>query len=59
MRKSKRLCDVYRYPGFIPQSVVEGLFGDPQALVIKLRRRGEKRFVGYAGKFGVTIMAIS
>lgn len=43
---------------FVPQSIVKGLFGDPQALVIKLCRRGKKRFVEYAGKFTAAIMTI-
>jgi len=44
MRKTKRLWDAYRFPGFTPEPEVLGIFGDPKALVIKLRRRGEKRF---------------
>jgi hypothetical protein len=58
MRKHKRLRDVYRFPGFSPQSIVKGLFGDPRALVIKLRRRGEKRFVGCVDGFTAAIMTI-
>ncbi len=49
MRKAKRLWDAYRFPGFTPEPEVSGIFGDPKALVIKLRRRGKKRFVGFAG----------
>jgi len=48
MRKAKRLWDAYRFPGFTPEPEVSGIFGDPKALVIKLRRRGKKRFVGFA-----------
>ena len=48
MRKTKRLWDAYRFPGFTPEHVVSGIFGDPKALVIKLRRRGKKRFAGLA-----------
>jgi len=44
MRKTKRLWDAYRFPGFTPEPGVSGIFGDPKALVIKLRRRGKKRF---------------
>jgi len=58
MRKYKRLRDVYRFPGFNPQSIVKGLFGDPQALVIKLRRREKKRFVGCVNGFTIVIMTI-
>jgi len=48
MRKTKRLWDAYRFPGFTPEPEVSGIFGDPKALVIKLRRRGKKRFAGPA-----------
>ena len=55
MRKTKRLWDAYRFPGFTPETEVSGIFGDPKALVIKLRRRGKKRIAepadGYTGRF--------
>ena len=55
MRKTKRLWDAYRFPEFTPEPGVSGIFGDPKALVIKLRRRGKKRFAGpadrHAGRF--------
>jgi len=55
MRKTKRLWDAYRFPGFTPEPEVSGIFGDPKALVIKLRRRGKKRFAepadGHTGRF--------
>jgi len=41
MRK-KQLSDAYRFPGFIPGKVVTGVFGDPYARVILLRRRQKK-----------------
>jgi len=43
MAKFKQLRDVYRFPGFVPQANVRGLFGDPLAVVITLRRRRKKR----------------
>ena len=39
MGKIKRLHDLYRFPGFVPQAHVRGVFGDPVAVVITLRRR--------------------
>jgi hypothetical protein len=39
MTKFKRLTDAYRYPGFIPVERVKGMYGDPHAVVITLRRR--------------------
>lgn len=42
MAKLKRLLDVYRFPGFVPQATLRGLFGDSWALVVTLRRRRKK-----------------
>jgi hypothetical protein len=44
MPKYQRLWDAYRFPGFLPQHTVSGIFGDPKSRVIGLRRRGKKRF---------------
>jgi hypothetical protein len=46
MGKLRRLQDVYRFPGFIPMAEVRGLFGDPWAVVITLRRRRKKHAAG-------------
>ena len=45
MPKHKRLWDLYRFPGFSPELNLSGIFGDPRARVIALKRRGKKRFV--------------
>jgi hypothetical protein len=45
MGKLRRLQDVYRFPGFVPMAEVRGVFGDPWAVVITLRRRRKKRSV--------------
>jgi len=42
-RKRKRLLDAYRFPGFRPDELVKGIFGDPRARVITLVRRSKKR----------------
>src|SRR3989337_128904 len=42
MRKHRRLHDAYRFPGFRPASTVRGIFGDPKARILRLKRRGEK-----------------
>jgi hypothetical protein len=44
MRKIKRLWDAYRYPGFSPCAWVSGLFGDPHARLLRLKRRGKKPY---------------
>ena len=50
MAKFKQLHDLYRFPGFVPQARIRGIFGDPLAVVITLQRRRKKRFAALAGK---------
>jgi len=49
MAKHKELRDIYRVPGFWPGRRVSGIFGDPRALVLRLKRREKKRFVAPVG----------
>jgi len=44
MAKHKQLWDAYRFPGFSPEHTWSGIFGDSRARVIRLIRRGKKRF---------------
>ena len=39
----RRLWDEYAFPGFRPLPTVRGVFGDPKACVITLKRRSKKR----------------
>jgi hypothetical protein len=55
MRKTRRLLDVYRFAGFIPYATIHGIFGDPYAVVIPLRRRRKKRAVVSVDKSVVSI----
>jgi hypothetical protein len=50
MAKFQQLDDLYRFPGFVPQSRIRGVFGDPRAVVITLLRRRKKRFATSAAK---------
>jgi hypothetical protein len=50
MAKLKRLVDLYRFPGFVPQPKIRGIFGDPGAVVLTLQRRRKKRAAGPAAK---------
>lgn len=43
MTKSIKLEDAYRFPGFVPQANVRGVFGDSSARILTLSRRGKKR----------------
>jgi hypothetical protein len=45
MRKQKRLTDAYRFAGWTPSERVKGVFGDPKAIVIELKRRQKKQSV--------------
>lgn len=56
MRKTKRLQDVYRFPGFAPCSTLKGVFGDHRALVIQLRRRQKKQCAARAAPFTTVTM---
>jgi hypothetical protein len=48
MRKRWTLSDLYLFPGFKPKKTVCGIFGDSNARVIKLSRRGKKLFAASA-----------
>src|SRR5258708_34639963 len=42
-KRRRRLWDTYCFPGFRPEKTVRGIFGDPKARVITLKRRSKKR----------------
>jgi hypothetical protein len=56
MRKTKRLLDEYRFPGFRPVAKIKGKFGDSNARIISLERRQKKRYVAVAEQFIEAIM---
>ena len=43
MHKHKRLIDGYRFKGYEPSENLTGIFGDPKARVIYLKRREKKQ----------------
>src|SRR5512134_56353 len=45
-QRLRRLWDTYSFAGFRAEPTVRGIFGDPKARVITLRRRSKKRRVG-------------
>ena len=53
MEKHKRLSDFYRFPGFSPEHIVSGVFGDPHARVLGLVRRGKKVSVEAVVRFAM------
>ena len=50
-KRKRRLTDAYAFPGFRPQPMVRGVFGDPKACVIDLVRRSKKHSVAVAAEF--------
>ena len=42
-RRKRRLWDAYAFPGFRPEGTVRGIFGDPKARIVRLKRRSKKR----------------
>ena len=51
MKIVKRLSDEYRFPGFLPEVTLKGLFGDPCARIITLIRRQKKHAVAIVAEF--------
>jgi hypothetical protein len=50
-RLPRRLADTYTFPNFRPLQTIQGLFGDPEARLIRLVRRGKKLSVESAERF--------
>src|SRR5262249_31354355 len=50
-KRSRRLWDTYSFSGFRREQTVRGIFGDPSARVITLKRRSKKRLVVVAVAF--------
>ncbi len=48
MANFSRLRDLYSFPGFAPAATIRGVFGDPYAVVIDLRRRRKKLTAAFA-----------
>jgi hypothetical protein len=48
MGKNRKLLDEYRFPGFRPMAKIKGVFGDPKARVITLRRTQKKQYAAVA-----------
>ena len=42
MRRIKYLTDAYAFPGFRALRTLKGVFGDPYARIVVLRRRGKE-----------------
>jgi len=49
MANFTRLRDLYRFPDFVPLDRIRGVFGDPRAVIIPLKRSRKKRSAASAG----------
>ena len=55
----RRLWDAYCFPGFWPEPTVRGIFGDPKARVISLKRRSKNAAaVGWVRWAGTTARSV-
>jgi hypothetical protein len=50
-KRKRRLWDAYAFPGFRPQSAVRGIFVDPKARIITLKRGSKKRRAAVAVEY--------
>ena len=49
LRLRRNLREAYRFPGFVPARSIRGVFGNPQARVVSLKRRQKKQPAESAG----------
>jgi len=55
MRKKRKLLDEYQFPGFRPRAEIQGVFGDPKARIIRLKRTQKKRYVAVVEQYAEAI----
>ncbi len=48
MKKSRKLTDSYKFPGYQPYQKVKGIFGDSKSLIIRMKRVQKKQYAQYA-----------
>jgi hypothetical protein len=58
MLKRQTLSGLYHFPGFRPKKTVYGIFGDSNARVIKLSRRGKKLFAASAAQYNGLLVIV-
>lgn len=50
MKKTGTLLNEYRFSGYSPMVDIKGIFGDPKARLIRLKRIQKKRFADIAAR---------
>ena len=60
MKKTKTLRELFSFPGFYAQQQLEGIFGDPKARVVELKRQKKERYAQDVEKAiaGITILKL-
>jgi hypothetical protein len=56
MNKKRGLLDEYQFPGFRSMPDIQGIFGDPKARIIRLKRVQKKRCAATAAPYTIAIM---
>lgn len=51
MKKHRRLQDVYQFPGYRPKAAIQGIFGDPHSIVIKMVRLQKKQNAAVVARY--------
>ena len=50
MKKARTLRELFSFPGFYAQRQLQGVFGDPKARIVELKRQKKEPYVQVAGK---------
>jgi hypothetical protein len=55
MKKVRTLRELFSFPGFYALSRLEGVFGDPKARIVELKRQKKERYAPVVGRVTAVI----
>jgi hypothetical protein len=58
MKKVRTLRELFSFSGFYALSRLEGVFGDPQARIVELKRQKKERYALVVGRVTAVIMTL-
>ena len=60
MKKTRTLRELFSFPGFYAHEQLQGVFGDPKARIVELKRQKKERYVQGVEKTitGITILKL-
>jgi len=58
MKKARTLRELFSFPGFYALNRLEGVFGDPKARIVELKRQKKERYAQVVGKVTAVIMML-